>query len=337
MFRLMMMLVTVALFSASGFAQEAKEGENALKDGDLFSTADTNGDGKVTLEEVKQHRNERLDALREIGNSDDPVQARKDFDAKYKDHMPLETFLRYDADDNKELTAEEFESYGMGDKPEFTGKDAEVYGDIHYDGWSRFAGQSGDELELTAFTERMAINRSALRTRAGDDLQKRYALSRSNSVLRDYHDLLLADADDNGIVTRTEAREYWRKSVNNELDAELTDEKSKLFAEQRFQDRIYALDANDDRILSREEVNRAYDAPTDDEWKKLDKDGDGQLNAEEIRNWKMDSDVRLRKGDGSDRSDRKGDGSDRPDRKGDGSDNPKRDADGKGGSDMPKR
>lgn len=346
MFRMMAIVASAAFLTAPLAAQEVqppkadektKTDENALKDGDVFKTADRNGDGKVTIQEVRDLRKNQLDDWRKIGTADDPAKAREDYDDKYKDRLDLATFLRYDADDNDELTSEEFESYGMGDAPEFTGADAEAYGDLVYDEWTGFVGVRGDELKISDYAAQMQKHRAELKARAGTNLESRYTTLRYNSRLRDYHDLLIADSNDDGVVNRAEAREYWQKTYNGRIDGKLNDKDGELFSEARYHDRVSALDANDDGILSREETRNAYDAPSDERFKELDTNGDGDLGRDEIRNWEMTDDIRPRMKDGSNNPNRKEDGSDLPDRKGDGSDNPKKDADGKGGSKMPEK
>lgn len=276
------MLVGIAALALPMWAQEAPT--RKTKD-TPFSTADTNRDGILTLDEMKTHRRERMDALRKTGEADDPVKSMDELDTKYGSKMTLEQFLRYDTDNDGRLSQAEYDKLAGGKLPEFSEKAAEVYGDITHEEWRTFSNARGEEIKIADYADRMTAAQRVQRVRAGDDLRKRYAVTRANSSLSDYRALLTADANDDGIVSRTESREYWHKNYSGKLDADLNTNKSKLYNEARRAEWTAALDSNDDGVLSRDEVNNAYDAPDDAAWKKLDGNGDGNLDRDEIGSW----------------------------------------------------
>jgi hypothetical protein len=285
--------ILAALVAATPlWAQAEKPADPApAKTENSFSAADTNRDGVLTMDELKTHRSERLTAIRRSGESDDPRKSLDEVNTKYDKMITIDQFLRYDEDDDNRLTRAEFDELQGGDLPAFTQRDSETLGDLTFDEWRTFASARGDEFKVSAFSDRMALSRKALRTRSGDDLKKRYALNRANSNFGDFRDIVGADADSNGVVTRAEAREYWRKSYNGEF-GQLNDQQNKLLGEARFNERTAALDSNDDGILTRDEINNAWDAPDDDSWKKLDANGDGKLDRDEVTGWEMDSETR---------------------------------------------
>jgi hypothetical protein len=286
MYRLMLLAGMTALAALPLSAQEAPPAAEAQKE-TIFSAADTNRDGILTLDEMKTHRRERLDAMRKTGDADDPAKSLEELQTRYNGMMTFDQFLRYDTDNDGRLSQSEYDKLAGGEMPEFTDKDAELYGDLTYDEWSTFANARGDEFKLTDFSDRMTAARRVQRVRAGEDLGKRYAMTRANSSLRDYHALLVADANDDGIVTRAESREYWQRNYSGKIDADLNTADTKLFNEARFGEWTSALDSNDDGVLTRDEVNNAYDAPNDDAWKTLDANSDDKLDRDEISKWEV--------------------------------------------------
>jgi Ca2+-binding EF-hand superfamily protein len=283
-------LILAALVAATPLwaqAEKPADPKPADKADTTFSAADANRDGTLTLDELKTHRAERVAAIRRSGEAEDPKKSFDEVEAKYTGMMSIDAFLRYDQDDDNRLTKTEFEALKDGDLPEFTEKDAEVLGDLTFIEWRTFASAQGEEFKVSSFAERMTLSRRAVRTRAGDDLRKRYALIRSNSNVRDYRDILLADGNRDGIISRAESREYWRKSYNGEFDGTLNENQTRLMGEARFSEWTSGLDSNDDGILTRDEVNNAWDAPDDDAWKKLDANSDNRLDSDEISGWEM--------------------------------------------------
>jgi hypothetical protein len=273
-----------------------------------FSSADANKDGVLTLDEMKTHRREHMDALRKTGDADDPAKSLEDMRTKYDGMLSFDEFLRYDTDDDGRLSQDEYDKLAGGDLPEFTDKDAELYGDMTYDEWSRFANARGDDFKIADFNDRMVAARRVQRVRAGDDLGKRYAMTRANSSLRDYHALLVADANDDGIVSRAESRAYWQRNYSGKIDADLNTADSKLYNEARFGEWTSALDSNDDGVLTRDEVNNAYDAPNDEAWKKLDANSDDKLDRDEIGGWDVPDTASRRAAEQPKREDKAPDG-----------------------------
>jgi hypothetical protein len=282
----LIMLMGIAALAMPVWAQKAPAPEKEVKE-TPFSTADANRDGILTLDEMKTHRRERLDAMRKTGDADDPAKSLEELQTRYNGMMTFDQFLRYDTDNDGRLSQAEYDKLAGGEMPEFTDKDAELFGDLTYDEWSTFANARGDEFKLTDFSDRMTAARRVLRVRAGEDLGKRYAMTRANSSLRDYHALLVADANDDGMVTRAESREYWQRNYSGKIDADLNTADSKLYNEARFGEWTAALDSNDDGVLTRDEVNNAYDAPDDNAWKKLDANSDDKLDRDEISTWDL--------------------------------------------------
>jgi hypothetical protein len=288
-------LILAALVAATPLwaqAERPAEPKPIEKATTTFSAADTNRDGILTFDELKAHRSDRLTAIRRTGDSADPQKAVEDVDTKYNAMMSMDTFLRMDEDDDNRITQAEFDKLQAADLPKFTDKDAEVYGDLTFDEWRTFASARGDEFKVSAFSERMDLSRRALRTRSADDLKKRYSLNRANSNFGDFRDIVGADTNADGMVTRAESREYWRKSYNGELDGTLTENQTRLLNEARFNERTSALDSNDDGILTRDEINNAWDAPDDDAWKKLDANSDNRLDRDEISSWEMNGETK---------------------------------------------
>ena len=279
--------------AAQGYGKEKPAADAKRETKSAFEKVDANADKVVTLEEMKTYRVEMRDAWRKTGEAEDWKKACEECEARYDGSLTLEQFLRYDTNDDNKLTAAEFSNAKEADEPKLSDADYKLYADLSYDEWSAYTEAKGDTFDLSAFRDRMARHRAALSAKADDtNPDKIYRMTTSHSMLHDYRVLLVADADKNGAVTREESRTYWKKRLDGE-DVELDDKNQELYAEQLYLERMAALDSNDDRTLTRDEIAIAIDAPTDAEWDALDADNDDKLSKEELRRWAEPSDNEL--------------------------------------------
>jgi Ca2+-binding EF-hand superfamily protein len=252
----------------------------------IFDATDTDGDKTVTLGEVKEQRTSMRDALRKAGEADDPLKARDEVKKDYRGKISLEKFLRYDTNDDGKLTTAEFSNAEEGAEPDLSDADRKLFAGVSFDEWAAYAKSNGDEFQLSDFRDAMAVHRAAIRANAKDNPSKMYTMNRSNSVLRDYHNLLIVDANRDGKIVRSESVDFWTKKFAGE-ELTLDAKNAELYAEALYLERLSSLDFNEDGSLTRDEIQNAYDAPSDAEWKKLDKDADDKLSKEEVRAWDL--------------------------------------------------
>lgn len=258
----------------------------------VFKATDTDGDGVVTLTEVKLQRAAMREALRKAGDAEDPVVAREKVRADYKGRISLEKFLRYDTNDDNRLLAAEFANSEEGAAPAMSDAGRKQFAYVTFDEWAAYAKASGDSFELKDFRDSMAVHRAAIRADTKTNPSKMYSLNRSNSVLRDYYNLLIVDANGDGKIVRSEAVDFWNKKFKGE-ELVLDVKRAELYTEALYLERMSSLDFNDDGNLTRDEVANAYDAPSDKEWERLDIDGDNKLSKEEVRKWEMPAEDEL--------------------------------------------
>jgi hypothetical protein len=269
--------------SAQGYGNDKKEMKDDKKTS--FELTDTDGDNVVTLDEAKQHRKEMRDAWIKAGEADDWVKACEECVSKYERKLSIEKFLRYDTNDDLKLTKQEFTNATESAEPKLSEADRKQFSDVHFDEWAAYAGTTGDAIDVSGYRDAMAKRRAAISAEAApDNPQQTYAKSRTYSVLKDYRKILIADANKDGRVTRAESQALFNAKFDGK-EMELDAHNQALYAEQLYLDRIVGLDGNDDGVLTRDEVAIAEDAPSDEEWAKLDKDSNDSLSKDEIRSW----------------------------------------------------
>jgi hypothetical protein len=284
-------LITAAPLAAQA-TDKTKPDVSKVASMTVFEATDTDGDKVVTLSEVTLQRTEMRDALRKAGDAEDPVVAREKVRIDYKGRISLEKFLRYDTNDDNRLIAAEFANAEEGAAPTLSDADKKAFAGVAFDEWADYAKVSGDSFELQAFRDSMAVHRAAIRAETRSNPSKMYSLNRSNSVLRDYHNLLIVDANSDGKIVRSEAVDFWNKRFSGEVLV-LDVKKAELYTEALYLERMSSLDFNDDGSLTRDEVANAYDAPSDKEWALLDVDADKKLSKAEVRKWDMPAEDEL--------------------------------------------
>jgi len=123
------LMLTVVACSVSSTISGEGDGATAR-----FGVNDLDSNGKLELEEIKKVNREYRSALLAAGNDSKAI---KNAEQKYRDNLPMRSFLIADANDDYVVTLNEFEAWyeidvnGKGkisDLPKLSEKDVEVYG-----------------------------------------------------------------------------------------------------------------------------------------------------------------------------------------------------------------
>ncbi|MEZ5990893.1 MAG: EF-hand domain-containing protein [Planctomycetota bacterium] len=281
------LLAAVAAFAFAGPLCAQMGGDDGM-DGeempDLFKNTDTDGDGKISLDEIKKLRLERTKALREAAFSDDYDKARSDAWEKYGAIVDLDEFLMCDMDDDNSLTRKEYEGAWEGeDYPKHSDKDFETLGDVYFDEMAADHDTDKDgKIGVEELVTSLKKQRDAAAEKAGEDAEKRKNVMQSYSVSRVLRDALTMDLDVDGTITREEARKYQKAYNEGDVDYLPKGKNLEILHKESVDEVLLVMDTDKDGNISREELAAIGEKPGDDEWKKLDKDGNGKLDQKEI-------------------------------------------------------
>jgi len=278
-----------AVFAMPVYAQMG--GEDGGTDGgsedatDMFKNTDSDGDGKVTLDEVKKARAEFTKAQRAAAEADDYDKAIEEVWEKHGNKISADTFLMWDGDDDLTLTRKEYDAGWNGEsEAEMSDKDYTTLGDVNFDEIAAEHdtdkdGKIGRD-ELVASAKKM---RDEAVKKAGDDQKKRRNAIKAYSVGGVLREQLVADLDGDGVLTREEYRTYAKKYYTGEIENyQPTGKNLEVFKAEMLDEVLMVFDADKDGLVSRKEIEDAGEKMDDDEWKKLDKDGDGKLDKKEL-------------------------------------------------------
>lgn len=260
------------------------DGMDAEEMPDMFKNTDTDGDGKITLDEIKKLRAERAKALKAAAYADDYDQARSDAWDKHGAIIDLDEFLMCDMDDDNSLTRKEYDGAWEGeDYPKHSDKDYETLGDVLFDELAADHDTDKDgKLGVDELVTSLKKQREGAAEKAGDDAEKRKNVMQTYSVSRVLRDSLSADLDVDGSITREEFRKFQKGLNEGEIEYLPTGKNLEILHKESVDEVLLVMDADKDGNISREELAAIGEKPGDEEWKKLDKDGNGKLDKKEI-------------------------------------------------------
>lgn len=277
--------VMAAVFAVPVSAQMGgDDGMDSEEMPDVFKNTDTDGDGKVTLDEIKKLRNERVKALKAAVDAEDYDKAVSEAWEKYGAIIDLEEFLMCDMDDDNSLTRKEYDGAWAGEEfPSHSEKDFELLGDVYFDELAAEHDTDKDgKVGVTELVASVKKQRDDAAKKAGEDEEKRRNIMQAFSVARVLRNCLSVDLDVDGSITREEYRKYQKGYNEGEIDYLPKGKNLEILHNESVEEVLLVMDSDKDGTISREELAAIGEKPDDDEWKKLDTDGNGKLDKKEI-------------------------------------------------------
>ncbi|MCC7509731.1 MAG: hypothetical protein IT464_10180 [Planctomycetes bacterium] len=261
-----------------------------------FKNTDADADGKITFDEMKKVHHAGLKAWREAGESLDDkkvAEAQKWLDER----LFVFEFLVWDGNDDRELTKEEYLK-DPEEAPEITRQDNLDSEEVDFDDLLRHDSDKDGKLSLAELTKStQAKLKQYVEIAKGDNDKLEKLLSIEHHMMAAYT-LLNRDLDGDSVLTREEVKTYMEKVLNREEMHELTKDAMKKYG-QFMADTMFTLyDKDGDKALSWDELKNVKNPPSEEEFKKLDKNGDGKLTGEEVAAALTDSESRDGEEDG---------------------------------------
>lgn len=245
-----------------------------------FKNTDGDADGKITYAEMKKVHHAGLKAWREAGESLDEkkvAEAQKWLDER----LFVFEFLVWDGNDDRELTKEEYLK-DPSEAPEITRQDQLDSEDVDFDDLLRHDGDKDGKLSLAELTAGTLAKLKQYTEIAKGDNDKLENLLRIENHMMTAYTMLNRDLDGDSVLTREEVKSYMEKVLEGEKMYELSKEAMKKYG-QFMADTMFTLyDKDGDKALSWDELKSVKNPPTEEEFKKLDKNGDGKLTGEEV-------------------------------------------------------
>ena len=244
-------------------------GANGYHHGGMFQKADTNGDGAVTLDEVKAQSADIFAKLDLNGDGyltqQEMTEARQKMRGERRKEMADKRFERMDLNKDGSVTREEMEEAAekrmkrFGDRDFGKSKRGEGYGHHGKHGYGSMFGRADADrdgkVSLAEFDAR------------GEKMFKRF------------------DRDGNGKIELKGDRPFMKRlaAADTNKDGVITQDEAKAYGEARFK----AMDTDKDGFLSRAERKAAWTKGREDRrearFKMLDADGNGKVTLAEFQ------------------------------------------------------
>lgn len=275
------MLAACAVLLGGGLiAQEMPSEPEPVAREVKFKNTDLDGDGKITFDEMKKVHHESLKRLREAKLTLDAkkVEAEEKWTSE---RLFMFEFLFRDENDDRNLTKEEYIK-DVPDDLEISEQDQIDSEDADFDDVLRHDANKDGKVSIDELKTAMVAAMKRYMEIAKGDAGKLEELMGVELYGMSAYMVLSRDGDGDFALTRDENKAYATKMIKGEAPYQL--KKPALAKYGDFMCDMYftLYDKDGDKALTMEELKAAKEPPSDEEFKKIDKNGDGKIDAAEL-------------------------------------------------------